>query len=196
MVSQAGSPLLQRRQSLTKVAAKHTRTRLLNLDRCFRQNGALRRLGQLRLRCGVRWGWGFTLVELLLVLAIIGTLTSIGMPRIQESLDRAKIARAIGDIRALQAEITCDPLPGDLAAIGRDGMLDPWGNPYVYNPHVYGKGRGEPRKDRFLVPLNSEYDLYSMGKDGQSQSPLNAAVSKDDIVRADDGGYVGLASKY
>jgi general secretion pathway protein G len=133
---------------------------------------------------------------LLLVLAIIGTLTSIGLPRIQETLDRAKIARAIGDIRALQAEITSDPLPADLAAIGRDGMLDPWGNPYVYNPHAYGKGQGEPRKDRFLVPLNSEYDLYSIGKDGQSRAPLTAAVSKDDIVRADDGGYIGLASKY
>jgi general secretion pathway protein G len=110
-------------------------------------------------------------------------------------LNKAKIARAIGDIRALQAEVTCDPLPADLAAIGRAGMLDPWGNPYVYNPHIYGNGE-QPRKDRFLVPLNTEYDLYSVGKDGLSLSPLTAAVSKDDIIRADDGGYIGLASKY
>jgi len=168
----------------------------LNSDRYVRHNGTLRRLGELHLRCRVRWGWGFTLVELLLVLAIIGTLTSIGLPRIQESIDRAKIARAIGDIRALQADITSDPLPADLAAIGRAGMLDPWGNPYVYNPHIYGNGKGEARKDRFLVPLNSEYDLYSKGKDGESRAPLTAKVSKDDIVRADDGGYIGLASKY
>ncbi len=171
------------------------RVSVLNVDRYIGHNGSLWRLGRLHLRCRVRWGWGFTLVELLLVLAIIGTLTSIGLPRIQEIKDRAKIAHAIGDIRALQAEITSDPLPVDLAAIGRAGMLDPWGNPYVYNPHIYGNG-GQPRKDRFLVPLNSEYDLYSMGKDGSSQSPLTAAVSKDDIVRADDGGYIGLASKY
>lgn len=190
--------MLLRRQSFSGDCSENgdARIRLLNSDRYVRHNGTLRRLGELHLRCRVRWGWGFTLVELLLVLAIIGTLTSIGLPRIQESIDRAKIARAIGDIRALQADITSDPLPADLAAIGRAGMLDPWGNPYVYNPHIYGNGKGEARKDRFLVPLNSEYDLYSKGKDGESRAPLTAKVSKDDIVRADDGGYIGLASKY
>jgi len=55
---------------------------------------------------------------------------------------------------------------------------------------------GKVRKDRFLVPLNSDYDLYSMGKDGQSKAPLTAPVSKDDIVRCNDGGYVGLASEF
>ena len=46
------------------------------------------------------------------------------------------------------------------------------------------------------MPLNSEYDLYSKGKDGASAPALTAAASKDDIVRANDGGFVGLAINY
>ena len=47
-----------------------------------------------------------------------------------------------------------------------------------------------------LVPLNSTYDLYSKGKDGASASALNAHASGDDVIRANDGGYIGLASGY
>ena len=52
------------------------------------------------------------------------------------------------------------------------------------------------RKDRSLVPLNSTYDLYSMGKDGQSQPPLTAKASRDDIIRANDGSFYGIAEDY
>lgn len=55
---------------------------------------------------------------------------------------------------------------------------------------------GQARKDRNLVPINSDFDLYSMGRDGQSAPPLTAKVSRDDIVRANNGGFVGLASDY
>ncbi len=53
-----------------------------------------------------------------------------------------------------------------------------------------------PRKDRFLVPINSDYDLYSKGKDGESKAPLSPKVSHDDIIRANDGAFVGLASEF
>ena len=46
------------------------------------------------------------------------------------------------------------------------------------------------------MPLNSTYDLYSKGKDGASAGPLTAQSSGDDIIRANDGGYIGLASGY
>lgn len=59
-----------------------------------------------------------------------------------------------------------------------------------------GGGPTQPRKDRFLVPINSDFDLYSMGKDGESVAPLNAAKSRDDVVRAANGAFVGLASKF
>jgi general secretion pathway protein G len=55
---------------------------------------------------------------------------------------------------------------------------------------------GIARKDRFLVPINSTYDLYSVGADGKSTGPLTASISHDDVIRANDGGYVGLASGY
>ena len=55
-----------------------------------------------------------------------------------------------------------DP-PPDLAAIGKDGMLDPWDDPYVYLSFEGLHGLGQMRKDKNLVPINSEYDLYSIG---------------------------------
>jgi len=138
-----------------------------------------------------RFGAGFTLIELILVVTILGTLATIAMPRFQQAVRLAKIAHAIGDISAMQTSIDgTNPPPADLAAVGYPNAIDPWGNPYVYTYH--GGARGQARKDRFQVPLNSEYDLYSMGEDGASAPPLTAARSKDDIVRANDG-WVGLA---
>ncbi|MBW2244968.1 MAG: prepilin-type cleavage/methylation domain-containing protein, partial [Deltaproteobacteria bacterium] len=54
----------------------------------------------------------------------------------------------------------------------------------------------QARKDRFLVPINTSFDLYSMGKDGQTRAPLNPPVSRDDVVRANDGSFIGLAERY
>jgi general secretion pathway protein G len=44
--------------------------------------------------------------------------------------------------------------------------------------------------------LNDDYDLYSMGQDGVSVSPITAKPSQDDILRASDGSYLGLASQF
>ncbi|MHB8411164.1 MAG: prepilin-type cleavage/methylation domain-containing protein [Candidatus Acidiferrales bacterium] len=113
-----------------------------------------------------------------------------------------KVARAVGDINAIEADLAAyeasnsGNLPNSLAGIGRGNMLDPWGHPYQYLNFATAKGNGAFRKDRFLVPLNSDYDLYSMGRDGLSQPPITAKVSQDDIIRANDGSFVGLASQY
>jgi general secretion pathway protein G len=132
----------------------------------------------------------------MLVMVILGTLALIAIPRLQATIYQARVARAIGDIRTLETDIDGrDSLPATLAEIGRDAMLDPWGRPYVYAP-LSGHGAGGARKDRFLVPLNSTYDLYSKGKDGATSPPLTAAQSRDDVVRAADGAYIGLASKF
>ena len=139
----------------------------------------------------------------MIVVAIIGTLAGIAIPAIQHVLFRAQIARAIGDIRAIQIDIMAfelehDKLPVDLAEIGRTTTVDPWGRPYQYlNFEAVGKGwKGMARKDHSLVPLNSTFDLYSLGRDGESSAPLTAKASRDDIVRANDGGYVGLGADF
>jgi general secretion pathway protein G len=59
-----------------------------------------------------------------------------------------------------------------------------------------GEGKGKWRRDRFLNPVNTDYDLYSMGADGRTQVNFNAKWARDDIVRANNGEYVGLASEY
>jgi len=140
-----------------------------------------------------------TLVELLLALAILGVLASIALPGLHDVIERARVARAIGDIRVIQADLAgLDTLPSSLDAVGRGGTRDPWGRPYVYT-RLAGAPRnviGQARKDRFLVPLNSDYDLYSVGPDGTSQPPITARASRDDVIRANNGGFIGRASRY
>lgn len=143
---------------------------------------------------------GFTLIELMIVAAILGALAALAIPNLQRVVERARIVKAIGDITAIQQaaqEYALDnnAYPPSLSDIGYASMLDPWGRPYRYL-RVQGASVGQLRKDRFLVPVNSDFDLYSMGPDGASVPAFTAAVSRDDIVRANDGGYVGLAEGY
>ena len=52
------------------------------------------------------------------------------------------------------------------------------------------------RKDKNLHPLNTDFDLYSLGRDGDSKLPLTAATSRDDILRANNGAFIGRAENY
>ncbi len=145
---------------------------------------------------------GFTLLELTIVTVIIGVLASMAAPNVQRVRERALVARAIGDMKAIEIELNQYHAnnmlpPDDLTAIERETLLDPWGNPYAYLKIAGASGgKGSFRKDKFLVPLNSDFDLYSMGPDGQSKPPLASPVSKDDIIRANDGSYIGIAEFY
>ena len=144
---------------------------------------------------------GITLLELLFVLAIIGTLAALAQTGYSSYRNTVNIAGAVADIESISSAInhgTLDeglPPPPTLDSINMGGMLDPWGNPYQYINHSTTP-KGHWRKDRFIVPINSDYDLYSMGPDGQSVAPLTAKASQDDIIRANDGAYVGPASGY
>jgi len=135
------------------------------------------------------------------VVAIIFTVMAIAVPNLLAAMDQARIARAVGDVHTIGTAVQEYSLlngkyPDTLADAGYASTVDPWGNPYQYLNFQDTKGNGAMRKDRFLVPINTFFDLYSMGKDGQSVSPLTAKQSQDDIIWANDGGYVGPASNF
>lgn len=158
---------------------------------------------------------GFTLIELLIVVVIVGLLAAIAIMNYTQAIAKARITRAIAELRTIEKEITkyqldFEEYPADLAAIAWKHN-DPWGHPYQYLPLDIaprpgggagaggggaGGALGHARKDRWLVPLNTDFDLYSAGPDGKSRPPLTAKDSRDDIVRAGNGSYVGPASEF
>jgi general secretion pathway protein G len=152
-----------------------------------------------RLCCEAR-SHGFTLIELVIVAALLGALAALAIPNLRRALEQARFVRAIADIDAIQQNVQeyfldNNAYPATLSDAGTGGLTDPWGNAYVYL-RVEGASIGALRKDRFLVPINSDFDLYSAGPDGRSNPPLLAAASRDDIIRANDGGFVGVAADF
>jgi len=117
---------------------------------------------------------GFTLVEILLVVTIIGILAALVIPKIAGRGKDAKIKAAFSDVnggiktslgmyevdtgnypKALQDLVQ---QPGDVKDwkgpyLDAQNLMDPWGHPYVY---VYPGRRNA-----------AGYDLYSMGADEQ-----------------------------
>jgi general secretion pathway protein G len=117
---------------------------------------------------------GFTLIELMIVVVILGLLATTVMPKILSKPDQARQAKAAVDIRAIQSALAMFktdtgrfPTTGEglqalvanpgLKGYDSDGYLervpkDPWGNPYIYiSPGLHSK----------------DYDLESLGKDGE-----------------------------
>ena len=144
---------------------------------------------------------GFTVIELMISLAIVGVLASVATPMYQNYRERVRVNAATTDIAAMSAAIKlyytdARHLPASLADIGNGGKLDPWGRPYRYLDLTTVKGHGASRKDKRLNPLNSDFDLYSVGKDGDSLTSLMAPPSRDDVIRARDGRFIGLARDF
>jgi len=146
---------------------------------------------------------GFGLLDLMVSLVVFSLLAALGVPAYNQFVDRARNAAAIGDIGSLALEVdrfsvnNDDRLPATLNELPVDVPLDPWGNEYQYlNIRAAGSGNGAFRKDGNLNPLNSDFDLYSMGADGDSAGPLSAKKSRDDIVRANNGAFLGLGEDY
>jgi len=142
---------------------------------------------------------GFTLLQLLVVVSIVGILTTLAVPSYQAYIDRARVTRAIGQLGEIELAIkqyavaNNGELPADLAEIGLDPPTDPWGQEYVYINLLDG---GVPRTDHTAAAINTDYDLYSLGSDGTSATALTADESQDDILRGTDGGFFGLVSDY
>jgi prepilin-type N-terminal cleavage/methylation domain-containing protein len=144
---------------------------------------------------------GFSMVELVIVLLIAALLLAIGIPAVEQYVERSRVIQSVVDIGDMQKTIkqferTTGALPESLGDAGYDGKLDPWGRPYEYLNLRTSHGNGQARKDKKLKPLNSDFDLYSIGRDGLTQASLGNSASRDDVVRARDGSFVGTAQEF
>lgn len=142
---------------------------------------------------------GLTLIEIMIAVAILAVVASVAIPIYRGYVDEARIGTAIRDIRQMEFILNdrfLDNAPPPTLAAAGINMVDPWGNPYRY---LWLRGNpapglaGQRRKDKAMNPVNTDYDLYSMGPDGQTQAQFTAARARDDIVRANNGDYVGPA---
>jgi len=172
-------------------------------------------------RYRVRGHSGFTLIELMAALVLISILTGMAVNTGVNVSTSSKNKQAIAEVLDLQTRIeeyamVRNELPLFLDDVGAGEFVDPWGRSYRYLPikvdeKKKGKGWGRgrrgnkgkddveppgPRKDRFLVPINTLYDLYSMGADGETRRSLGDSASQDDILMANDGAFVGLAREF
>jgi general secretion pathway protein G len=119
---------------------------------------------------------GFTLIEIMVVVIIIGLLAAVIVPQVISKVDEARVAKAKQDINSLETALTMYRLDNSKYPTSEQGLAalttqptdpsikhwrpggyiqriskDPWGNDYQYvYPGTHGK----------------EYDLFSLGADG------------------------------
>jgi general secretion pathway protein G len=144
---------------------------------------------------------GFSSLETIIALAIVGMLMAIAAPSYKSYVLRANVSAAVADISKIaiaieKYDLQNNSLPPDLASIQFGDTLDPWGRRYFYLPFTDIKGFAQQRKNKNLVPINTRFDLYSAGPDGKTKGPLTAKDSRDDVIRANDGRFLGIASDY
>ena len=147
---------------------------------------------------------GFTLLEVMVAVGIAALLAIIAVPSYRAIMEGVKTKHCIGDLLTLalaveRYKLAHDGTPPDsLSQFSGPITTDPWGHLYQYlNFNSGAPGvKGKIRKDHNLHPLNSEFDLYSMGPDGTSAAALTAKASRDDIIWASDGAFVGKASDF
>jgi general secretion pathway protein G len=143
---------------------------------------------------------GLTLIELLIAVAIVGVLAAIAIPAYADYTEKARVNSAAKELAMMSTIISNywqeeRAYPDSLADVGLGARLDPWGYSYRYL-NLDKNGNGGARRDRNLNPLNTDYDLYSIGKDGDTRLPISQARSLDDVIRVFDGKFVDLASKF
>lgn len=128
---------------------------------------------------------GFTLIELMIVVAIIGILSAIAVPLLLESLQKSKQKRTMSDMRSISIGLECYMVdytyyPTDYITIqpyylGKVPTLDGWGRPWVYD----------------VFSSNNGYSLSSGGRDGGSHATSEGGThSFDDSITLVNGQFV------
>ncbi|MBF0522513.1 MAG: type II secretion system major pseudopilin GspG [Candidatus Omnitrophica bacterium] len=127
---------------------------------------------------------GFTLIEMMLVVIIIGVLASLVMPRLVGRTEQAKIAAVKADIEAniplaldlFSSDIGRYPTAeeGLMALRANPGSLDKWGGAYLKRDPK--DPWGNPYNYRSPGSHNTDYDLYSSGPNG-----IDDGGSGDDV---------------
>lgn len=155
-----------------------------------------------------RHGWigpagrqrAFTLLELMMSVAVVSLLFTIGLPTYRGIVRQQSVNQCVRDLVTIAGELEKYrtmhfELPDDLDELDGVPRIDPWGFDYRFL-NFQSAIKGKIRKDHNLHPLNSEFDLYSIGPDGKSVAPLTARASRDDVIWARDGSFVGVAEDY
>jgi general secretion pathway protein G len=143
----------------------------------------------------------FTFIELIITISIIGVLCGIAAPIYADFKYRSQLEIAKAIIREIESGINVYYIRyGTYPATLDDAMqvvpLDPWGYPYQYVSSQDPTWSSKYRVDRNMQPLNTDYDLYSIGMDGQTNRNLAAMVSLDDVLRAGNGAFTDLAARF
>ena len=132
-----------------------------------------------RQRAARRRERGFTLVELLVVLAILGLLVAITTPQVLKYLARAKVDTAHIEIKSLSTALDLFMIDmgryptqqeGLQALVANPGALDRWHGPYLKTASLPLDPWG--RAYQYRIPGQQEdHDLYTLGPDGTATGP-------------------------
>ncbi|WP_280140421.1 type II secretion system major pseudopilin GspG [Pseudomonas borbori] len=135
---------------------------------------------------------GFTLIEIMVVVVILGILAALVVPQIMSRPDQAKVTVARGDIKAISAALDMYKLDNHAypsTQQGLEALVDkPTGNPPAKNWNREGYLKRLPIDPwgnvyQYLAPgTKGAFDLYSLGADGKpGGSELDADIGSWDL---------------